>query len=65
MTERAFPWEDAMALCLGVLRWSPQDFWRATPREVAAALSGLAPRAAAAPMGRGDLERLMRDFPDR
>jgi uncharacterized phage protein (TIGR02216 family) len=54
-----------MALCLGVLRWSPQDFWRATPKEVAAALAGLAPRGAAAPMGRCDLERLMRDFPDR
>ena len=65
MTERAFPWEDAMALCLGVLRWSPEAFWRATPKEVAAALNGLAPRGAAAPMRRGDLERLMRDFPDR
>jgi uncharacterized phage protein (TIGR02216 family) len=27
-----------MALALGVLRWSPDVFWRATPREFAAAL---------------------------
>jgi uncharacterized phage protein (TIGR02216 family) len=34
----AFPWDDALALGLGVLGWHPGDFWSATPREFAAAL---------------------------
>ena len=64
MTERGFPWEEAMAFCLGVLRWSPDAFWRATPREVAAALGGLSPAGATEPMRRGELERLALLFPD-
>lgn len=65
MTGRAaLPWEDAMAFCLGVLRWSPDAFWHATPREVAAALAGLAPTGAAEPMRRCELERLTLAFPD-
>ncbi|WP_336487343.1 phage tail assembly chaperone [Methylobacterium nigriterrae] len=57
----AFPWDDALRLGLHGLRWRPQDFWRATPRELAWA-AGL-PREGA--MGRGDLARLIADFPDR
>lgn len=52
-----------MALALGVLRWSPDTFWRATPREFAAALEGLLGRRAQ-PAGRDDLTRLMAAFPD-
>ena len=52
-----------MAFALGVLRWSPQDFWRATPRELAAAATGLRGVPAEAP-GAGDLAALMRAFPD-
>jgi len=63
VTDGAFPWEDAMGFCLGVLRWSPDAFWRATPREVAAACAGLAP-GAAAPLRGGELAGLMRAFPD-
>jgi len=53
-----------MRLCLGLLRWSPQDFWRATPREIAAAIEGLGGGKAPEPAGRGDLRRLMDAFPD-
>jgi uncharacterized phage protein (TIGR02216 family) len=53
-----------MALGLGVLRWNPDTFWRATPAELSAALDGLAGRRAEPP-GRGDLARLMAAFPDR
>ncbi len=37
-----FPWRDYQRFCLGVLRWSPSDFWRATVWEVAEAYEGYA-----------------------
>ncbi len=55
-----FPWDEAMGFCFGVLRWSPDTFWRATPRELAAALGP----TGAEPAGRADLARLMTLFPD-
>ncbi len=60
----AFPWDEAMSLALGVLRWSPREFWRATPRELVAALDGLRGGRAPEPPGTGDLARLMAAFPD-
>jgi uncharacterized phage protein (TIGR02216 family) len=59
-----FPWDDAQALALGVLRWPPESFWRATPRELMAAVEGLTGRAAVTPVGAADLDRLMRAYPD-
>jgi uncharacterized phage protein (TIGR02216 family) len=59
----AFPWEEAMALGLGVLRWSPTEFWRATPRELMAAYLGLNGRSSE-PAGQSDLRRMMAAFPD-
>jgi len=59
-----FPWEDAMALGLGVLRWNPTEFWRATPRELIAAWHALTGQRKSAPAGRQDLDRLMTAFPD-
>ena len=61
---RRFPWDDAVALGLGLLRLSPRDFWAMTPRELA-----LAPRLygggeAARPPGREAVEALMALFPD-
>lgn len=58
-----------MHLCLGRLGWTPAALWRATPREVAAAL---APPPAAGPAGGGHhgridrtrLDALMRRYPD-
>jgi uncharacterized phage protein (TIGR02216 family) len=58
-----FPWNDATALAFGLLRWSPDQFWRATPRELAAAFEGLFPPRAE-PASRADLARLMGAFPD-
>ena len=53
-----------MAFGLGVLRLTPDAFWRATPRELIAAAQGLRGRAPLAPSSRSDLARLMRAFPD-
>jgi hypothetical protein len=44
------------------LGWRPDEFWRATPAELAAVLRVLAPDASAA--SSGDLVRLMEMFPD-
>lgn len=54
-----------MRFGLGVLRLSPKQFWRMTPRELHAAAEGLfGPRHGAAPP-RDRLDALMRAFPDR
>ncbi|AEQ50806.1 rcc01693 family protein [Pelagibacterium halotolerans] len=58
-----FPWSNAMAFGLGVLRLSPGAFWAMTPRELAAAHDGVAGRKGAA-LGRNDLEALMARHPD-
>lgn len=57
----AFPWDDALALALGILRWRPQEFWAATPREFAAALGR---RSGAEPLSRAAFERLLEAYPD-
>lgn len=56
-----------MAFGLGSLRLAPQDFWRATPAEIAAAARGLAGPSGSAgrPLGRSELDGLMDRFPDR
>ena len=59
-----FPWDEAMAFGLGCLRWSPQEFWRATPRELAAAAQGLRGGAPVAAPSARDLAALMQAFPD-
>ncbi|HZW46328.1 MAG TPA: rcc01693 family protein [Microvirga sp.] len=59
-----FPWDDAMMLGLSVLRWSPDQFWRATPRELFAAWEGLSGGRRMEPAARSDLRRLMEAFPD-
>jgi uncharacterized phage protein (TIGR02216 family) len=58
-----FPWDEVMALALGILRWTPETVWRATPREFAAALRGPA-GSPVQPATSGDIERLMRAYPD-
>jgi uncharacterized phage protein (TIGR02216 family) len=47
-----------------LLGWRPDEFWRATPAELAAVLEALAGGEAAEPASRADLERLERMFPD-
>ena len=58
--ERKFPWRRMMELGLGVLRLAPNDFWAATPREIAAAF----PAPLANSLARADLDSLMNQFPD-
>lgn len=53
-----------MMLGLGVLRWSPKEFWRATPRELIAAWDGLNGGRPVSPAIERDLRRLMAAFPD-
>ena len=52
-----------MAAGFGVLRLAPDDFWRMTPRELAAALGGLA-GGTSAPLAPAELHDLMRRYPD-
>lgn len=54
-----------MAAGLGVLGFSPRDFWNLTLREFEAAFRGhFGADAGAARLSRGDLEKLMQRFPD-
>ena len=58
-----FPWKQAMGFGLGVLRLSPEAFWRTTPRELAAAMETvLGPRQAA--LDRASFAALSARFPD-
>lgn len=60
-----FPWEEAMQFGFGVLRLAPHQFWRMTPRELAAAFRAFerASASVAAPERRV-LAGLMRAYPD-
>jgi uncharacterized phage protein (TIGR02216 family) len=58
-----FPWHEAIGFGLGVLRLSPREFWAMTPRELAHAIAAVRGRAPA-PLARGELDELMRRFPD-
>ena len=40
-----FPWKEAIGFGLGVLRLSPEHFWRMTPRELALAIEAVCGRA--------------------
>lgn len=46
------------------LGWRPDEFWSATPEELAAVLEALAPGDEAPPLGRAELARLMEEHPD-
>lgn len=46
-----------------LLGWRPDEFWRATPAELAVIIAALAGDAASAADG-GDVARLMEMFPD-
>ena len=63
MTPTQFAWNEAIGFGLGVLRLSPDDFWRMTPRELALAVEAVMGRAPA-PLHRATLVDLMTRFPD-
>jgi uncharacterized phage protein (TIGR02216 family) len=61
---KPFPWAEAMQFGFGILKLSPDAFWRMTPRELAHAIIAIRGNVAA-PMDRGALDVLMQRFPDR
>jgi uncharacterized phage protein (TIGR02216 family) len=64
MKTAPFPWEQAIGFGLGILRLTPEAFWRMTPRELAYAIEAVAgtrPR----PMERDRFADLMTRFPDQ
>jgi uncharacterized phage protein (TIGR02216 family) len=58
-----FAWKQVIGFGLGVLRLSPDAFWRMTPRELGCAIATLAGRADPT-IARAELEGLMQTFPD-
>ena len=54
-------WPGLMQTGLHQLRLVPRDFWALTPAELQIILG---PIGAQAPMGRPQLDALLRDFPD-
>lgn len=51
-----------MGFGIGVLRLSPDDFWRMTPRELSYAIEAATGRTA--PLHRSALVELMKRYPD-
>jgi uncharacterized phage protein (TIGR02216 family) len=47
-----------------LLGWRPDEFWRATPAELAAVLGALAGDGSVAPVTHKELARLKERFPD-
>ena len=47
-----------------LLGWRPEEFWQATPVELAAVLTALAGDGCAAPVTRDELTRLKEMYPD-
>lgn len=61
---KPFPWEQAIGFGIGVLRLSPDHFWRMTPRELAYAVAAVR-GPAREPIDRTALDHLMQKFPDK
>jgi uncharacterized phage protein (TIGR02216 family) len=59
---KPFPWKQVIGFGLGVLRLSPEQFWRMTPRELSYAIEALTGRTAS--LDRGGLAELMKRYPD-
>ena len=57
-----FPWKQAIGFGLGVLKLSPDAFWRMTPRELAYAIEALRGRGAS--LARVRFDELMKRYPD-
>jgi uncharacterized phage protein (TIGR02216 family) len=58
-----FPWNEAIGFALGVLRLSPDAFWRMTPRELAHAIRAVRGATPSSPT-RAEFDALLRRFPD-
>jgi uncharacterized phage protein (TIGR02216 family) len=64
LKQRPFPWKQVIGFGLGVLRLSPDAFWRMTPRELSCAIAAVT-GVTGGPIERADVEGMMRLFPDR
>jgi hypothetical protein len=53
-----------MRFAFGVLHWSPDVFWKASMREICAAMEAYSTRTAPEPLDVEDLKSLMDHFPD-
>jgi uncharacterized phage protein (TIGR02216 family) len=60
---KPIPWSAAIGFGLGVLRLSPEQYWRMTPRELACAVTAVR-GPTREPMDRGSFDALMQAFPD-
>jgi uncharacterized phage protein (TIGR02216 family) len=60
---RPFPWDEAIGFGLGVLRLSPDAFWKMTPRELALAIRAATGRSGTS-LARETFDELMKRFPD-
>lgn len=63
MTQKPFAWNEVIGFGLGILRLSPDAFWRLTPRELALAIEAVIGKLCA-PLERSALAELMQRFPD-
>lgn len=59
---KPFPWAQAIGFGLGVLKLSPEQFWRMTPRELSYAIDAV--RGRGAPFDRAAFGDLMTRYPD-
>jgi len=64
LKQTPFAWKQVIGFGLGVLRLSPDAFWRMTPRELSYAIEAVT-GVTDGPFERADFEGLMRLFPDR
>lgn len=66
MSDRFAPVAERLAGLAGaIVGWRPDEFWRATPAELATMLRALAGESGDAnPAGQQDLDRLKEMFPD-
>jgi uncharacterized phage protein (TIGR02216 family) len=57
-----FPWQQAIGFGLGVLKLPPEQFWRMTPRELAAAIRAVT--GGHESLTRTAFDELLKRFPD-
>lgn len=55
---------EAARVATGLLGWSPEEFWRATPQDLRLAVEGRLGRSETAGFGQAELAALMARFPD-
>jgi uncharacterized phage protein (TIGR02216 family) len=60
---KTFPWARMMQLGMGTLGLSPTEFWRSSPREIAAAMGSSQPIATTTLL-RQNLNQMMENYPD-